>query len=227
VDQCSDLDLHVSVLELEDASVSVDTEELRRLAGYLEINSHQLSLSPGGNASHVRSAADELDELRTHHEEHHERETRMRPICLTCESQPNDLGPGCDCMHAPCVHDTNRLRADLDAEKSAHEATKREYAKAEALWREVDAASNARVKLLEEELETARGAIAAAYRDASGELTAALNANERLRSELEEMRARLKHAEALIHGMDHGVHEGNRCLRCAYFARYPQKGGVR
>jgi chromosome segregation ATPase len=114
------------------------------------------------------------------------------------------------------------MEAAQELEEKAHEATKREHAKAEALWNEVDAASNARVKLVEEELEATRGAIAAAYRDASGELTAALNANERLRSELEEMRARLEAADGILEMM-----EADNTRVQDYFAKYPRKGGAK
>jgi hypothetical protein len=48
-----------------------------------------------------------------HHEEHHAREERMRPICVLCESQPHDSAP-CGCAHAPCVHDTNLARKERD-----------------------------------------------------------------------------------------------------------------
>jgi Mg2+ and Co2+ transporter CorA len=111
----------------------------------------------------------------------------------------------------------------LDREKSAHAATKRE-------------------------LDTARGAIAAAYRDASGELTTALDANERLLSDLEEaqekiasqkaahailiaeneaMRARMEAAESILQKLTQSIATDLRDDARDYFARYPQKGGAR
>jgi hypothetical protein len=30
--------------------------------------------------------------------------------CNLCSTLPNENGPGCECMHAPCIHDFNRRR---------------------------------------------------------------------------------------------------------------------
>jgi hypothetical protein len=132
--------------------VSVDTKKLRNLADVLEVGRDDLVGSAADELDELRAhivtlreaqqrnvdglvaaheaTKRELGELQKHHEEHHAREEYMRPICVTCESQPNDLGPGCDCTHAPCVHDTNRLRADLTAERARRESAEaalREY----------------------------------------------------------------------------------------------------
>lgn len=57
------------------------------------------------------------------------------------------------------------------------------------------------------ELETAREAIAAAYRDASGELAAEKNANESLRVELERTQTLLQELIAEVYGVTEGVTE--------------------
>jgi hypothetical protein len=36
--------------------------------------------------------------------------------CSTCRSEPDAAGPGCDCAHAPCIHDRNGRIAALEAE---------------------------------------------------------------------------------------------------------------
>ena len=28
--------------------------------------------------------------------------------CVPCQSEPDTPGPGCGCMHAPCLHDVKR-----------------------------------------------------------------------------------------------------------------------
>jgi chromosome segregation ATPase len=132
----------------------------------------------------------------------------------------------------------SRLVGHGVAERAAHAATKRDKATIDAI------------------LEEARGAIAAAYRDASGELTTALDANERLRSdlsatkrELEEaranaaghvvqlnlLRARLEAAMSALTNLERlatswtGSPELNRHILAAreIIASYPQKGGAR
>lgn len=46
--------------------------------------------------------------------------------CIHCHYQPNDVGPGCPCAHAPCIHDRNgeiaKLRDELAVEKRMAEA---------------------------------------------------------------------------------------------------------
>lgn len=78
----------------------------------------------------------ELERLEEHHEEHHAREETMRPRCVTCESEPNAAGPGCDCAHAPCVHDFNRLRVELtDAERRLQVTSQKLRKRAAVEWR--------------------------------------------------------------------------------------------
>lgn len=64
----------------------------------------------------------ELTAAEAHHEEHHDREKTWKPPCVSCESQPHDPGP-CDCHHAPCVHDLNTARRDLEKARSCLDAS--------------------------------------------------------------------------------------------------------
>ena len=61
----------------------------------------------------AEEAEAKLAEADRHHDEHHAREATMQPRCVSCDSEPNACGPGCDCMHAPCRHDFNAAKRNL------------------------------------------------------------------------------------------------------------------
>lgn len=61
----------------------------------------------------AEEAEAKLAQAERHHDEHHAREATMQPRCVSCDSEPNVCGPGCDCTHAPCRHDFNAACRDL------------------------------------------------------------------------------------------------------------------
>ena len=67
---------------------------------------------PGYGHIVAHEMVDEIEELRA----------KVLWECTACRDQPEALGPGCSCAHAPCIHDRNGEIAKLKKELESYKA---------------------------------------------------------------------------------------------------------
>jgi hypothetical protein len=132
--------------------VSVDTKEMRRIVQAIRAQEHCSALEHDAEAA-LESAADEINHLRDWKYTAEQEWDRLIAERKEAESAHAATKLELDELRKHIAILREAQQRNVDGLVSAHEATKLEHAKAEALWCEVDAVSNARVKLIEERQE--------------------------------------------------------------------------
>ena len=87
----------------------------------------------------ARGARSERDELRGHLRDAQARAglaSYAADGCMACQSEPDAIGPGCACTHAPCVHDHNAKVAAPIVRRAEQAESARDALRFEVdLWR--------------------------------------------------------------------------------------------